>query len=313
MPYSNRQLDWTTPFEALTRSYLFSETTSFRFTTDRGALHTHNFKVGDEDVSLSRVFSTGHEIELTEMARASMILPTSGTIQVRLGDNEFTASRSEALVFRPNHRRTRVIADPGRPYSAYVVLVPPNVLGVEAAPYLHDSMLPSATPWLRELEHHLRLVFSDTLLSHPASLSGPASAEYVVDLFRRVIGSSNSAKIESEMRGGVRVQSRAEDFIRANFAQPLTMADIADSAGVSVRRLQIVFRSVAGCTPRSALNLARMEAAHDLLNTTDEDLSVTQIAYDCGFSHLSRFAAAYRARYGQSPSRTLRTKVLRVV
>jgi len=33
--------------------------------------------------------------------------------------------------------------------------------------------------------------------------------------------------------------------------------------------------------------------------------SVSHAAMDCGFTHLGRFAAAYRDAYGESPSRTL--------
>jgi AraC-like DNA-binding protein len=34
--------------------------------------------------------------------------------------------------------------------------------------------------------------------------------------------------------------------------------------------------------------------------------TVAQVAYAAGFAHLSRFVAAYRARYGVAPSQTSR-------
>jgi len=33
---------------------------------------------------------------------------------------------------------------------------------------------------------------------------------------------------------------------------------------------------------------------------------VTKVALDCGFSHLGRFAAQYRAQFGELPSQTAR-------
>ena len=86
------------------------------------------------------------------------------------------------------------------------------------------------------------------------------------------------------------------------------MTEIASHAGVSVRRLQLVFRSVAGCTPHEALNLTRMEAARRYLQRPAGQRSVTEIALDCGFSHISRFSAAYRAFYGESPNQTFRKR-----
>ena len=34
--------------------------------------------------------------------------------------------------------------------------------------------------------------------------------------------------------------------------------------------------------------------------------SSTQVALDCGFEHLGRFSIEYRARFGESPSHTIR-------
>lgn len=98
----------------------------------------------------------------------------------------------------------------------------------------------------------------------------------------------------------------ATDFIESHLEDSLTVADIAAAAGVSVRALQRGFREHHGATPFGYVQQRRLAVTRrDLLNAGESE-TVADIAYRWGFTHLSRFAAAYRARYGETPSATLR-------
>jgi transcriptional regulator GlxA family with amidase domain len=70
--------------------------------------------------------------------------------------------------------------------------------------------------------------------------------------------------------------------------------------------LQLAFRAAGEPSPRAALWSIRLEAANLRLTAPDEAASVSAVALDCGFTHLGRFAIAYRARFGETPSATLR-------
>jgi transcriptional regulator GlxA family with amidase domain len=55
------------------------------------------------------------------------------------------------------------------------------------------------------------------------------------------------------------------------------------------------------------LQQVRLGRAHDALSHADPSLNtVASVAHRWGFAHLGRFATAYRTRFGQSPSETLR-------
>ncbi len=102
-----------------------------------------------------------------------------------------------------------------------------------------------------------------------------------------------------------RIVSRVLDAMEADPARDWTAADLAREAGVGIRRLQQGFRRYAGTTPTQALQDIRLERVHaDLL--AGEEHTVTDVAYRWGFTHLGRFAAAYRGKYGVAPSQTLR-------
>jgi len=83
--------------------------------------------------------------------------------------------------------------------------------------------------------------------------------------------------------------------------RPHTSASLAALAGVSVRTLQDGFRQHVGVPPMVYLRRLRLTRAHDDLRT-GRAATVAEAAQKWGFSHLGRFAAAYRAKYGALPS-----------
>ena len=80
--------------------------------------------------------------------------------------------------------------------------------------------------------------------------------------------------------------------------------DLAEIAGVSVRRLQQAFREHLGTTPFAHLHDLRLDRIHDDL-VHGRGGTVTEVALSWGITHLGRFAAAYRERFGELPSQTL--------
>ena len=97
----------------------------------------------------------------------------------------------------------------------------------------------------------------------------------------------------------------AIDFMHANLHQPLTVAEIAEAAGVSVRSLQAGFQQFQDATPVAYLRMLRLEAVHKELSAPANTLPVSEVALKWGFTQMGRFAAHYRARFGGYPSETV--------
>jgi transcriptional regulator GlxA family with amidase domain len=86
------------------------------------------------------------------------------------------------------------------------------------------------------------------------------------------------------------------------------VAELAGKVSVSARSLQQGFRRSLHTTPMAYLRLVRLEKVRDDLSlSAPASVTVTEIATRWGFVHLGRFAAAYRAAFGEPPSETLRT------
>jgi AraC-like DNA-binding protein len=99
---------------------------------------------------------------------------------------------------------------------------------------------------------------------------------------------------------------RAIDFIDAHLHLPITLADIAQAAGVPGRTLLEHFKHHRGVSPVRYLRNARFARVREALLGAESKQTVTQIAMKWGFYHMGRFAAEYCQRFGEIPSQTYR-------
>jgi AraC-like DNA-binding protein len=98
---------------------------------------------------------------------------------------------------------------------------------------------------------------------------------------------------------------RAEEYIEANWDQPLTIEVLADVTGASARSLFHAFKQSRGYSPMAFIRQVRLQRAWLMLNTQGPALSVTEVAYMCGFSNLGHFAGYFRDKFGETPSAVL--------
>ena len=98
---------------------------------------------------------------------------------------------------------------------------------------------------------------------------------------------------------------RAEQFIEANWDQPITMEDIAAVAGTSARSVFRTFRHSRGCSPMTFVKQTRLKHSQRLLQFADSTTTVKDVAFTCGFSDVGRFSRDYYLTFGELPSATL--------
>src|SRR4029078_5881038 len=72
------------------------------------------------------------------------------------------------------------------------------------------------------------------------------------------------------------------------------------------RTLHKRFRRFLSCTPMEFLRDLRLDRVRQDLLEASPGANITEVAMRWGLTHLGRFAARYRERYGESPSATLR-------
>lgn len=100
---------------------------------------------------------------------------------------------------------------------------------------------------------------------------------------------------------------RVEEYIHEHATEAISLSDLIDAAGVSGRSLHSSFRRFRDDTPMGYLKKYRLDLAHRQLKTgVEQGLTVTEVAFASGFTHLSKFARDYFERFNERPSSTLK-------
>ncbi len=100
---------------------------------------------------------------------------------------------------------------------------------------------------------------------------------------------------------------RAREYIRVNLTEPIRLSDLCKHAHAQARSLEYGFREVVGVSPIAYIRATRLHRARRLLRSTAvRTRSISEIALDCGFWHLSQFAVDYKQLFAESPSVTFR-------
>ncbi|MFI9509594.1 GlxA family transcriptional regulator [Nocardia sp. NPDC052566] len=95
------------------------------------------------------------------------------------------------------------------------------------------------------------------------------------------------------------------DWIENNLTRPLTLADIATHAGLSIRTLQRRFQTQLGTTALHWLLTARIHRAQQLLETTD--LPIDRVAEESGFGSVATLRLHFTRQVGVAPRTYRRT------
>jgi AraC-like DNA-binding protein len=189
------------------------------------------------------------------------------------------------------------LASTSRALTGYEITVP------KASPLIHTP--PTLLARLDNL-HRSATALAATV---PDILTHPEVAKAIEqELLRALIAClTDTATIEEPNPKRQRLLQRFHQVAEANPYEPLYLPEICAAVGVTERTLHIVCKEYLGMGAHRYLRLRRMNLVRRALALADpEAKTVTMIANDYGFAELGRFAVAYRALYGESPSATLR-------
>ncbi|QOT82444.1 MULTISPECIES: AraC family transcriptional regulator [Burkholderiales] len=166
----------------------------------------------------------------------------------------------------------------------------PSPLRIDKAPMLFDLINAVCTA----IESH------DPVLA--SSRTSERMADLMVDLMIRYLPAESGRRCLGAVPFHVQ---KAEAFMRENFREAITLAEVASAAGVTKRCLCINFRRFRNTSPMAYLRLHRLTQARKMLESTQARASVTEVAGECALHHLGRFSQEYRLEFGELPSQTI--------
>jgi AraC family ethanolamine operon transcriptional activator len=148
----------------------------------------------------------------------------------------------------------------------------------------------------------------DQVLAPPSAASDPATVQRrlfdaLAIAVRHAIPSEQRVYLTAAYK---RVVGRAEEFFRLHAGQRFSAGQLSSAVRVSERHLRNAFYDVYATSPMRYFRLWQLNQARRALQSqTRRAATVTDVALSYGFVELGRFAGAYKALFGESPSKTL--------
>ena len=93
---------------------------------------------------------------------------------------------------------------------------------------------------------------------------------------------------------------KAINYMNANYADPMTLDDLAERIYATKQTLNYHFKKDLGCTPMNYLLRLRLTKVKELLATSDR--SIEEIADRCGFSSGNYLTLIFKQKEGISPT-----------
>lgn len=95
--------------------------------------------------------------------------------------------------------------------------------------------------------------------------------------------------------------NKVMDYIEANLCETHTLEELAAVANFSRFHFHRIFLAMTGETPFQFLTRIRLEKAANLLLVNDR-ISISEVAFQCGFSSLALFSRTFRQMFKKSPT-----------
>jgi AraC family ethanolamine operon transcriptional activator len=104
----------------------------------------------------------------------------------------------------------------------------------------------------------------------------------------------------------VRALERALHIISNYDEMPVSIKALSTLAGASWSTIERAFLKEFGIVPKAYMRARRLGVVQAELIKQGPGATIGEVASQCGFQHMSSFAADYRKQFGESPSETLK-------
>ena len=140
------------------------------------------------------------------------------------------------------------------------------------------------------------------LLDHPedAAVMGPLILK---ELHYRILTAPHGGMVRNLVQRNSHASriTRAINRIRQDFAQPITIGELADAAGMSASSFHEHFKAITETTPLQYQKDLRLLEARRLI--LEDSQSVSTAAYEVGYESPTQFSREYARKFGVPPSK----------
>jgi len=240
--------------------------------------------------------------------------PLKGAGAHKIGDKEVTVSSGGGgamlspggvtLHYGANFEHLSITARPAALMDKLAAMVGELRLG----PLHCDPTVNGRNPHSKRLERLLQFVATEMESSSPMPPIMQSELQQAIMTSFLLANTNNySGLLHGEHVAAAPWKVRfAEQFIEANWDQPITIEALVAATNVSARSLFSSFKAGRGYSPMDFVKRVRLGHARQKLSRPEADTSVSRVAFECGFGNPGHFAVDYHHQFGERPSETLR-------
>ncbi|MCL4421719.1 MAG: AraC family transcriptional regulator [Actinobacteria bacterium] len=241
----------------------------------------------------------------------SYCLVVQGAKRVLIGGEEHTYDPMNYLVLERRSRFEVEILEASRvrPFLSFVLQIDPAIV-TDVISTIHRPMALYQDPdtviqsnaHVAPLDSHIvgatyRFLSSIDSDADRAVLAPMYLREIVYRLLQsecrhRLIAGSSANASRNPISGSI-------EYMKEHLGGSITVADVAEAVHMSESAFAHLFKQATGISPYQFLKQMRLERARDLL--LDEEYSVSEAAFDVGYTSLSHFISEFKRYFGETP------------
>ena len=223
-----------------------------------------------------------------------LVLLHTGAMTVTIDQTSHTVQPGYVVILLPGHQEQFRFADKQETWHRWVAIHLNS-----SSPALLDQLgaLPFCVPLTEELNRFTDLILALRTKHAESSAMMRSMGHTALQLYADMHDSAEGVALHPSMRS-------AKDWIHAHFDGEITLDSLANQAGVSTEHLVRLFKKFEGTTPIKYVWQYRVLRAVEMLRYTG--LTITEIAYRCGFKTSFHFARLVKQQTGLQPSQIRR-------
>lgn len=233
-----------------------------------------------------------------------------GQCRFQMGDSVFTAQAGDIVLVQPDVLHGAEPID-GERVVYDIALFHPQLMtgGIEDRAYQEiwlplingdltlDAPINKSHPYyaqiFRAAEHTM------TCVRNPSIQNKLLLRSSLMELFFLLLDSGSIHSKSELLTQSDSVLLPVIDYIKANYAESLTVEQLADIVHLSKSYFMGLFRKTYGMSAIAYVHRIRMEAVCELLKNSDD--SITDIAICCGYPSIANFNRHFKKNVGMTP------------
>ena len=264
-------------------------------------VHTHNIQLGIHSYSKGMLFSGTYP-------KGAVLLYMFDSQALPCSLNN-TVLKNEILVGFPNEEVDIIINSSS---VVYTLVVEENCFSkafkdyfsVDFREYMKDHQLLVPFSMLEKLSHEFR-----AYLLAISELKADTTTEEDYSIIEKKLLNTLFAyvyKQETEVKRLKFDVTKIRKYLENNIESNISIKDVSQVLNISERQLHNAFKTSYGITPKRYLLILRLNAIYrDLRLSQASDITLSDIVYKYGFTHMSHFTKAFKKLFSKMPSEVL--------